>query len=149
MSYDSVAGTYQRVAVPWFTPIADDLIAAVEPCIGDKVLDLGTGTGLVASLAAAAVASSGLVVGIDPSRGMLGRIAPTSGFVTLAGMAPGLPFPDAVFDRVVANLVISHLPDLSAGLRDRQCGGRPVATSATPTVQTSGASCAGPGGKAK
>jgi SAM-dependent methyltransferase len=118
MSYDSVAGIYQKVAVPWFTPIADDLVAALEPGAGDQLLDLGTGTGLVASLAAAAVAPSGLVVGLDPSTGMLGRIAPMSCFVAVAGMAPGLPFPDAVFDVVAANLVLSHLPDLQTGLGD-------------------------------
>jgi len=42
-SYDSIATVYQRVALPWFTPIAADLIAAVNPHHGDTVLDLGTG----------------------------------------------------------------------------------------------------------
>jgi SAM-dependent methyltransferase len=49
---------------------------------------------------------------------MLERIGPMSCFVAVAGMAPGLPFPDAVFDVVAANLVLSHLPDLKTGLSD-------------------------------
>jgi hypothetical protein len=47
MSYDSVAQLYQRVAVPLFSPIATDLIAAVRLTSGETLLDLGTGTGLV------------------------------------------------------------------------------------------------------
>src|SRR5436305_2966281 len=73
MSYDSVADTYQRVAVPWFTPMARDLIAAVAPVPGERVLDLGTGTGLVAALARVAVTPGGWVVGVDPSTEMLAR----------------------------------------------------------------------------
>jgi SAM-dependent methyltransferase len=40
------------------------------------------------------------------------------GVVTAAARVPGLPFPDGLFDAVVANLVISHIPDLTAGLED-------------------------------
>ena len=36
MSYDSVADTYQRVAVPWFTPMAHDLVSAVAPMPGEQ-----------------------------------------------------------------------------------------------------------------
>jgi SAM-dependent methyltransferase len=118
MSYDTVAGVYHRVAVPWFTPMAHDLIDAVAPVPGEKVLDLGTGTGLVAKLASVAVAPDGWVVGVDPSTEMLARGDPTRSVTAVAGVAPGLPFADAVFDVVVANLVLSHFPDLHAGLEE-------------------------------
>jgi arsenite methyltransferase len=118
MSYDSVAQLYQRVAVPLFSPIATDLIAAVRLTSGETLLDLGTGTGLVAEVACGAVAPSGFVVGLDPSIGMLELVTPADRLALVAAQAPGLPFADAVFDAVTANLVISHLPDLHAGLRD-------------------------------
>jgi hypothetical protein len=50
-SYDEVAQTYENVAVPWFTPLARDLVAEVGLYAGARVLDVGTGTGLVAELA--------------------------------------------------------------------------------------------------
>jgi ubiquinone/menaquinone biosynthesis C-methylase UbiE len=69
LSYDTVGETYQRVAVPWFTKLASDLVSAVAPSAGDSVLDVGTGTGLTAGAALALVGPTGLVVGVDPSTG--------------------------------------------------------------------------------
>src|SRR5204862_3500304 len=79
---------------------------------------LGTGTGLVAALARVAVTPGGWVVGVDPSTEMLARADRHGSLSLVAAMAPGLPFTDAVFDVVVANLVLSHLPDLRRGLQD-------------------------------
>jgi SAM-dependent methyltransferase len=115
-SYDSVAATYARVAVPWFAELAFDLVSAVSPTPGDSVLDVGTGTGLVAGLANEAVRPRGRVVGADPSCGMLSQSG--AGAIRVAAMAPGLPFGEGCFDLVLANLVLSHLPDLGAGLED-------------------------------
>jgi SAM-dependent methyltransferase len=117
-SYDSVAETYERVAVPWFEPMADDLVAALGAAPGDRILDVGTGTGLVAALAGAALGTDGVVIGLDPSVGMLRTARDHRGVVAVVGMAPGLPFPERCFDVVAANLVLSHLPDLAAGLTD-------------------------------
>lgn len=117
-SYDSVADTYERVAVPCFAPIARDLLDLIRIRPGDRLLDLGTGTGLVAELARESVGPDGLVVGIDPSTTMLGVARSRRHVVAVAGMAPGLPFGPASFDAVVANLVLSHLPDLGAALAE-------------------------------
>jgi len=116
--YDSVAETYERVAVPRFEPMAHDLLAALRPRPGERVLDVGTGTGLVAGLAVSAVGLAGIVVGVDPSERMLRIARARRGICTAAGAAPGLPFRGASFDAVTANLVVSHFPDLATGLAD-------------------------------
>jgi SAM-dependent methyltransferase len=116
-SYDSVVDAYDTAAVPRFLPLARDLVATVAPPEGARVLDVGTGTGVAAQVARDAVGSAGFVIGIDPSIAMLGRAAERK-VTVLAGMLPGLPFPEAVFDGVLANLVLSHLGDYNAGLAD-------------------------------
>jgi SAM-dependent methyltransferase len=118
MSYDSVAATYQRVAVPAFRRMAEDLIDAVQPAPGERILDLGTGTGLVAGLVKPAVAPTGTVIGVDPSMGMLQHASRNTALPVIVASAPGLPIATASVDAVVANLVLSHLPDLSAGMAD-------------------------------
>ena len=114
-SYDSVAGEYDRAWHPSFEPVARDLLelVALEP--QETVLDVGTGTGVVA---AAADAERGVVVGVDPSLPML-RLARAHATIPLAAAeTPGLPFPARTFDVVVANLVVSHLERYEAGLGD-------------------------------
>jgi ubiquinone/menaquinone biosynthesis C-methylase UbiE len=116
-SYDSVVDAYDQAAVPKFLPLARDLVAAVAPREDARVLDVGTGTGVASQVAGSVVGKDGFVVGIDPSIAMLER-AVGRGLTTVAGMLPGLPFPDAAFDAVLANLVLSHLADYNAGLAD-------------------------------
>jgi ubiquinone/menaquinone biosynthesis C-methylase UbiE len=116
-SYDSVAGEYDRAWHPSFEPVARDLLelVALEP--HETVLDVGTGTGVVAA-AAADEAERGVVVGVDPSVPML-RLARAHATIRLAGAeTPGLPFPVRTFDVVVANLVVSHLERYEIGLTD-------------------------------
>jgi len=116
-SYDSVVDAYDEAAVPRFLPLARDLVAAVAPPEGARVLDVGTGTGVAGQVAREVVGEDGFVVGIDPSIAMLGR-AVGRGLTVVAGMLPGLPCSDTAFDAVLANLVLSHLSDYDAGLAD-------------------------------
>jgi SAM-dependent methyltransferase len=82
------------------------------------VLDVGTGTGLTAHFARRAAGPEGLVIGIDPSTGMLARARESRALCVVAAMAPGLPFPAEVFDAALANLVLSHTNDLGEALAD-------------------------------
>eukprot|EP00887_Chlorella_sp_A99_P000740 scaffold5.g740.t1 len=52
-------------------PLAEAVMAAAALAPGERVLDVGAGTGLVALAAAAAVGPEGSVVGVDLSPGML------------------------------------------------------------------------------
>ena len=71
-SDDSVAGAYEDVLVPvLFKPWAQVLIDAHGPWDGRKVLDLATGTGIVARLLAQQVGKSGSVLGTDLNAEML------------------------------------------------------------------------------
>ena len=73
-SYDSVAREYDRAWHPSFEPVARDLLelVALEP--HEAMLDVGTGTGVVAA-AAVERADSAVIVGVDPSLPMLQKLA--------------------------------------------------------------------------
>jgi SAM-dependent methyltransferase len=81
------------------------------------VLDVGTGTGVVAA-EAARKASQGVVVGIDPSLNMLAIGRTNAPLAPVAGRSPGLPFAGRTFDTVVANLVLSHFEQYDSSLAD-------------------------------
>jgi len=79
---------------------------------GMNVLDVGTGTGLLAREAAAVVGSSGCVTGVDPSFQMMtaGRTRETLRFVQ--GLGERLPFANSRFDFVTMGYALRHVSDL-------------------------------------
>jgi len=116
-SYDSVVDAYARVRADRNAALARDLVAQVAPPFTGTVLDVGAGTGVAADVALTATGSEGVVVAIDPSTAML-RAERQPSVLRAASAAPGLPFADATFDRVVANLVIAHVPEYEPVLAD-------------------------------
>lgn len=88
--------------------------AAVEmlaPRAGDRLLDVGTGTGAVMRAVAAGPERPAEVVGIDSSRRMLARAARHSPRQDLVvGDATRLPFEDARFSAVAAVYLLHLLP---------------------------------------
>lgn len=133
-SYDPIAGAYHRLlASRIFAAPASDLVSLAGLRDGQRVLDAGTGTGLVARAAAEAVGTRGLVVGLDPSFEML-RYARASGLPLLvAASVPGVPFAERFFDIVLAGFVVSHFRNYQEALLDLvrvlKPGGRLGATS--------------------
>ncbi len=130
-SYDEVAETYERVHAPRLLEVGRALVAFVEVGDGERVLDVGTGTGVVAQ----ATAETGAhVVGIDPSVGMLHvgrRERPSIGLA--AAEAIDLPFRDGTFDAVTGGFVLSHFRRYDTALFDMRRvlrpGGRIALTS--------------------
>jgi ubiquinone/menaquinone biosynthesis C-methylase UbiE len=89
-------------------------LAGVRP--GDKVLDVGCGTGSLTLTAKSAAGPGGAVYGIDASPGMIElarKKAERSGLDVgfELGLIEKIPFPEATFDVVVSRLMIHHLPD--------------------------------------
>lgn len=92
---------------------------------GDRVLDVGAGTGLLALEARRRVKGSGFVVASDISHDALvhcrdGAAArpEAATFVAVVGDAGALPFPDQVFDAVLTRSVLIYLKDKEAGVRE-------------------------------
>lgn len=85
--------------------------------VGEAVLDLGSGSGMDAFVAALAVGPSGRVVGIDMTAEQLAKAERLRGSAGLAdvvfeeGRIEALPFDGATFDAVISNGVINLAPD--------------------------------------
>jgi SAM-dependent methyltransferase len=107
------AEVYESCFVPaifgaWVGPVAD--AAAIGP--GDRVLDVGCGTGVLAREALRRVGREGHVVGLDLNEGMLAVAARTEpGVEWRHGDAAALPFEDTSFDVVVSQFAIMYFPE--------------------------------------
>lgn len=110
---DEAAVIYERDFVPllfgeWGPKLAD----AAKVCPGDRVLDVGCGTGVFAREAAARVGPEGQVVGIDLNESMLAvarRMQPEVDW--RLGDATMLPFDDEAFDVVGSQFVLMFIAD--------------------------------------
>lgn len=113
------AGTYRLVTGPaQFAPPAADLVAMLAPRAGMAMLDVGTGTGIVAGRIRDAVGPQALLVGVDAAYTMLEEGRRALRYPVAVACVPGLPFADRAFDLVAAAFVITHVPDYAAALRD-------------------------------
>jgi arsenite methyltransferase len=108
--------------------------ADVKP--GETVLDLGSGAGIDAFLAAREVGPSGRVIGVDMTASMIARArenAAKGGYANVEfrlGEIENLPVADATVDVIISNCVINLSPDkrrvFAEALRALRPGGRLV-----------------------
>ena len=133
-SYDPLAATFDRLSRRVTAPIAEQLVVTSAVKAGDRVLDVGTGTGIVSGKMADRVGADGQVLGIDYSRGMLTTASQNFGqagnlqFIRMD--AERLALPNDHFDIVTSLYVLRHLPnpDIALGEMRRvlKPGGRLV-----------------------
>lgn len=118
-SYDTVAEAYERVAAPRFQIVARHLLSLATPKPGARLLDLGTGTGVVPAAASATGLTLGAVVGCDLSSAMLARASlRMPGRHAVRSDVVQLPFVGGAFDVATANCVLSHVGDRHSVLRE-------------------------------
>lgn len=115
----TVVKMYEQIAAPFqFLQPARDLVDILGPFPASRVLDVGTGTGVVALSAMATVGPSRAVVGADASIEMLRGARRAGAYPVVVAHAPGLPFRDHTFDVVIASFVVSHFANYHDGLAD-------------------------------
>jgi arsenite methyltransferase len=90
---------------------------------GDRVLDVGCGSGVVTREIARRTGAAGRAVGVDPSAALLTiarEIAARSDVADRIefreGSALALPFADGSFDRAIAVTVLGHIPNGEAAI---------------------------------
>ncbi|GJD19989.1 hypothetical protein RIVM261_049450 [Rivularia sp. IAM M-261] len=88
-------------------------LAALQP--GERVLDVGCGTGSLSLVAKKQVGTKGQVVGIDASEEMIEIAQPKASQTNLdvtfqLGLIEGIPYPNQTFDVVFSSMMFHHLP---------------------------------------
>jgi SAM-dependent methyltransferase len=115
-TYDRNTGALlSRQLVPW-------VIRAARIGAGHRVLDIATGTGLIAEAAAALVGPTGHVVAADLSPAMIeqarGRLGALPNVSLEVQNAQSLPYPDESFDAVTCGLGMMFFPDPAGALAE-------------------------------
>ena len=85
---------------------------------GMTVLDVATGTGLVARQALAITGDPQSVIGLDISAGMLAEVRRLLGIPLIQGLMERLPVADACCDLVSMGYALRHVADLNATFRE-------------------------------
>jgi demethylmenaquinone methyltransferase / 2-methoxy-6-polyprenyl-1,4-benzoquinol methylase len=114
---------------------------------GMTILDLATGTGVVAEAAMKVTGGDIGIVGADISIGMLREARRKTGIPTVLSPGERLPFPDDAFDLVTVGFAMRHFSDLGTTFRELRRvlrpGGRILILEITPPQSRVGRSLLG------
>lgn len=116
----AAAEYYEARFVPdFFAQWAPRLCSATRTSAGERVLDVGCGTGIAARTAADLVGPTGQVTGLDCNTAMLAvaaRVRPELSWQP--GHAGALPFSPASFDVVLCQMALMFFGDREGSLRE-------------------------------
>lgn len=121
------AELYEEFFVPaLFDQWPERLLALAGVAEGDRVLDVGCGSGVVARAARRAVGASGTVTGVDPNDAMLAVAARVEPGVTwINGVAEDLPIETGTMDRVICQFALMFCTDRARALAELARATRP------------------------
>jgi demethylmenaquinone methyltransferase/2-methoxy-6-polyprenyl-1,4-benzoquinol methylase len=119
--FDATAADYDRVErlLAWGTGswYRRQALRRAGLAPGMQVLDVGTGTGLLAREALALCGPQGSLIGVDPSPGMMAQAQLPRGSL-LEGRAEALPCADSSSDFVCMGYALRHLSDVDRALAE-------------------------------
>ena len=121
VTFNAGAGAYDRFTGRWSLAFRSVVLAAARVRVGETVLEVSAGTGVLAERAAAQVGASGRVLATDISLPMLREAqAKIAGLpvYTVAMDGQELACRDQSCDAVICQLGLMYLPDAARGLRE-------------------------------
>jgi ubiquinone/menaquinone biosynthesis C-methylase UbiE len=122
--WEEVAAEYAKDRLGIFGRSAERLLDLLRLPPGSALLDVGTGTGIVALQAIERVGSEGRVIGADIAAAMVSLAEQTAAGQGMTNVAfcrmdaEQLDFPDAAFDTVTCALSLFQFPDMLRALEE-------------------------------
>ncbi len=124
-SYDSVTDEFDLYTERVTRELAARMVSLADIEPNDSVLDVGTGTGIVALQAAQILGSKGEVHGIDLSEAMVNASRRKAAQMTFSAKvqfspmdAEALDFADQTFDKVLSLYALLHFPNPLAAIKE-------------------------------
>jgi ubiquinone/menaquinone biosynthesis C-methylase UbiE len=122
--WDLAAVDYESLWQAQLAEAQDALLELASPAVGERVLDIACGTGLVSFGAARAVGPNGHVLGIDLSDGMINAAERRARDLKISNCmfsrmdAETLALPDTSIDVALCALGLMYMPDPEQALRE-------------------------------
>jgi SAM-dependent methyltransferase len=123
--FEASADVYDRFVGRYGAALGDAMLEAAGVVPGQRVLDVGCGSGALAGRAAEVV-GAGNVAAVDPSESFAdGCRSRVPGADVRVASAESLPFDDGTFDAVLAQLAVNFMGDAPKGVAEMKRVAKP------------------------
>ncbi len=113
---------YEKYIVPAFSGVwAQDIVDRANLQMGDRILDVGCGTGIVSRYAYKSLGDSGHITGVDVNEAVIKKAMEICNVTPIKWKqcnAEAMPFPDAGFDVVLCQQGLQYFTDRSLALKE-------------------------------